>query len=131
MGLAMANLAPNGNVCLVGGGQEINTGEAGITEWIKAINKYFTHWKLYTYILELAATEIQVQGLEVDYACVIWDAAFWYNDREWSFCKFNGHKKWTPERNQEAQRNMLNAYRVLLTRTRQGIVICIPPATGA
>ena len=34
-------------VCLVGGGQEINTGEAGITEWIKALNEKFPHWKVY------------------------------------------------------------------------------------
>ncbi len=34
-------------VCLVGGGQEINTGEAGISEWIKALNELFPHWKVY------------------------------------------------------------------------------------
>ena len=34
-------------VCLVGGGQEINTGEAGITEWIRSLNDSFTHWKVY------------------------------------------------------------------------------------
>ena len=34
-------------VCLVGGGQEINTGEAGITEWIKALNTMFKHWDIY------------------------------------------------------------------------------------
>jgi hypothetical protein len=34
-------------VCLVGGGQEINTGEAGITEWIRSLNETFTHWKVY------------------------------------------------------------------------------------
>ena len=34
-------------VCLVGGGQEINTGEAGISEWIKALNEMFPHWSVY------------------------------------------------------------------------------------
>ena len=34
-------------VCLDGGGQEINTGEAGISEWIKALNEKFPHWKVY------------------------------------------------------------------------------------
>lgn len=34
-------------ICLVGGGQEINTGEAGIAEWIKALNKSFKHWDIY------------------------------------------------------------------------------------
>lgn len=34
-------------VCLIGGGQEINTGEAGISEWIAAINNRFQHWRVY------------------------------------------------------------------------------------
>ena len=34
-------------VCLVGGGQEINTGEAGISEWIKALNEQFPQWNVY------------------------------------------------------------------------------------
>ena len=34
-------------VCLVGGGQEINTGEAGIAEWISSLNNMFSHWKIY------------------------------------------------------------------------------------
>lgn len=34
-------------ICLIGGGQEINTGEAGISEWIKALNERFSHWKIY------------------------------------------------------------------------------------
>ena len=252
-------------VCLVGGGQEINTGEAGITEWIKALNTMFKHWDVYisdkltdaeyaegrvnellegndkvTYAedlhlavslrsfraetlsafvqstlafrpdaadlykdvvgrgypivltrnmdtarawlrkqargtqqtgilvtkvaarfkplavhilaqdednavhwfledktdirssnyLEDAATEIQVQGLELDYACVLWDADMRYEDGAWNFYKFNGKNKWNPEKNMENQKYMLNAYRVLLTRARQGIVICIPKGNG-
>ena len=248
-------------VCLVGGGQEINTGEAGITEWIKALNGRFQHWNVYisdkltdaeyaegrvialleendkvtfsedlhlavslrsfraetlsafvhsllsfnsdandlyqdvaarkypivltrdmdtarawlrkqargtqqtgvlvtkvaarfkplavhilaqdednavhwfledktdirsSNYLEDAATEIQVQGLELDYACVLWDADMRYEDGNWGFYKFNGKNKWNPENNRENQKYMLNAYRVLLTRARQGIVICIP-----
>ena len=248
-------------VCLVGGGQEINTGEAGISEWIKALNNTFRHWNIYisdkltdveyaegmvnellkendkvTYsndlhlavslrsfraetlssfihsllsfksdvtdlykdvdsrnypvvltrdmekarmwlrkkargtqqtgvlvskvaarfkplavnilaqgdenaihwfledktdvrssnYLEDAATEIQVQGLELDYACVLWDADMRCDDGKWTFFKFNGKNKWIPENNLENQKYMLNAYRVLLTRARQGIVICVP-----
>ena len=248
-------------VCLVGGGQEINTGEAGITEWIKALNTMFRHWDVYisdkltdaeyaegrvnellkdndkvtfaeelhlavslrsfraetlsafvqsmlafrpdaaelykdvasrnypivltrdmdtarawlrkqargtqqtgilvtkvaarfkplavhilaqdednavhwfledktdirsSNYLEDAATEIQVQGLELDYACILWDADMRYEDGTWNFYKFNGKNKWNPENNKENQKYMLNAYRVLLTRARQGIVICIP-----
>ena len=248
-------------VCLVGGGQEINTGEAGITEWINALNTMFKHWHVYisnkltdveyaegrvnellqdnpnvTYseqlhlavslrsfraetlsafvqsllafrsdavnlyrdvasrnypivltrdmdtarawlrkqargtqqtgilvtkvaarfkplavhilaqdeenavhwfledktdirssnYLEDAATEIQVQELELDYACVLWDADMRYEAGAWTFYKFNGKNKWNPENNKENQKYMLNAYRVLLTRARQGIIICIP-----
>lgn len=77
--------------------------------------------------LEEAATEIQVQGLELDYACVIWDADMRYTPDGWSFWKFNRNSsKWIPEKNEENQKYMVNAYRVLLTRARQGIVVCIP-----
>lgn len=252
-------------VCLVGGGQEINTGEAGISEWIKALNEQFPHWnvyispkltdaeyaegkvnellkdnanvtysedlhlgvslrsyraeklsafvhallsfdesaaKLYSEIkdkypivltrdmakakqwlhskvrgtertgvlvtkesarfkplsihvlpsgdenavhwflddktdvrssnyLEDAATEIQVQGLELDYTCLLWDADMRYENGEWHFYKFNGQTRWTEqiantESKQELQKYMLNAYRVLLTRARAGMVICVP-----
>ena len=252
-------------VCLVGGGQEINTGEAGISEWIKALNEQFPHWNVYispkltdkeyaegrvnellkdnskvTYsedlhlavslrsyraeklsafihallsfdknasaiydeikgkypivltrdmdkarkwlhdkvrgtertgvlvtkesarfkplsihvlpsgdenavhwflddkadvrssnYLEDAATEIQVQGLELDYTCLLWDADMRYENGNWHFYKFNGQTKWTEqiantESKQELQKYMLNAYRVLLTRARSGMVICVP-----
>ncbi len=76
--------------------------------------------------LEEAATEIQVQGLELDYACVLWDADMRCENGQWAYYKFNGKNKWNPEKNEEQQKYMLNAYRVLLTRARQGIVICVP-----
>lgn len=252
-------------VCLVGGGQEINTGEAGISEWIKALNEQFPHWNVYispkltepeyaegkvnellknncnvTYseslhlgvslrsyraeklsafvhallsfgenasalyneikdkypivltrdmakarkwlhdkvrgtertgvlvtkesarfkplaihilpsgdenavhwflddksdvrssnYLEDAATEIQVQGLELDYTCLLWDADMRYENGEWRFYRFNGQTKWVEqtggtESKQELMKYMLNAYRVLLTRARAGMVICVP-----
>lgn len=80
--------------------------------------------------LEEAATEIQVQGLEVDFSCVLWDADMRYEDDKWTFWKFNGKTQWIPEKNIETQKYMLNAYRVLLTRARQGMVICIPEGNG-
>ena len=256
-------------VCLVGGGQEINTGEAGISEWIAALNDKFTHWKVYisnkltepeyaegkvnellanntnvTYTdslhlgvslrsfraeklsafvhsllsfnpdaasiyreikdrypivltrdmekarqwlrskvrgsqrtgvlvtktaarfkplavdileqgdenavhwfledkndirssnyLEDAATEIQVQGLELDYTCVLWDADMrcsgGTSSREWKYYAFNGKTAWREEAGNsdnsiERRKYMLNAYRVLLTRARMGMVICVP-----
>ena len=252
-------------VCLVGGGQEINTGEAGISEWIKSLNELFTHWKIYIspqlteaeyaegkvnellkdnmnvtysndlhlavslrsfrteklsemvhYLLSLnpkasstyaeiknkypifltrdmekakrwlhekvrgtertgvlitkesarykplgvhvlqsdvenavhwflddktdtrssnyledAATEIQVQGLELDYTCLLWDADMRYKNGKWHYYKFNGKEKWNElkdnnESQQEQKKYMLNAYRVLLTRARSGMIICVP-----
>ena len=252
-------------ICLVGGGQEINTGEAGISEWIRALNEKFPHWKVYispklteyeyaegnvnellkynknvifsnklhlgvslrsyraeklsafvhallaldknassiyleikdnypivltrdmekakrwlhdqvrgtertgvlitkesarykplgvhvlqsgdenaihwfledkedtrsSNYLEDAATEIQVQGLELDYTCLLWDADMRYENGEWHFYRFNRQTKWVEqiantESKQEQMKYMLNAYRVLLTRARVGMVICVP-----
>ena len=256
-------------VCLVGGGQEINAGEAGISEWIKSLNETFTHWKVYispklteveyaegqvnellkhnpnvTYsdslhlgvslrsyraeklsafvhalldindnaasifaeikdkypivltrdmekakkwlqrkvrgtertgvliskesarykplgihvlpsgdedavhwfledkqdtrssnYLEDAATEIQVQGLELDYTCLLWDADMRYENGKWHFYRFNGKTAWkeitnNKETSSERIKYMLNAYRVLLTRARVGMVICVPEGNG-
>ena len=252
-------------ICLVGGGQEIHTGEAGIAEWIKALNDIYTHWKVYispkltepeyaegqvnellkdnknvTYsdslhlgvslrsyraeklsafvhsllaidgkaaslyseikdkyplvltrdmekakdwlhekvrgtertgvlitkesarykplgihvlpsgdedavhwfledkidtrssnYLEDAATEIQVQGLELDYTCLLWDADMRYENGEWHFYTFNGKTEWKEligdtESKSDRLKYMLNAYRVLLTRARAGMIICVP-----
>lgn len=252
-------------VCLVGGGQEINTGEAGISEWIRALNDIFKHWKVYispklteaeyaegkvnellkenknvTYsedlhlgvslrsyraeklsafvhsllsidgnaasiysqikekypivltrdmekarrwlhdkvrgtertgvlitkesarykplgihvlqsgdkdavhwflndktdtrssnYLEDAATEIQVQGLELDYTCILWDADMRYENGKWGFYRFSNNSEWkelipNTENKQDTMKYMLNAYRVLLTRARAGMIICVP-----
>jgi len=258
-------------VCLVGGGQEINTGEAGISEWIRALNKTFTHWKVYispqlteaeyaegkvnelleenrnvtfaenlhlgvslrsyraeklsafvhamlaldgnaksiyaeikdkypivltrnmekakawlhskvrgsertgvliskesarykplgihvllsddekavhwflddkkdtrsSNYLEDAATEIQVQGLELDYTCLLWDADMRYENGKWHYYRFDTRtcKEWREikadtESKQERMQYMLNAYRVLLTRARAGMIICVPDGNG-
>lgn len=81
--------------------------------------------------LEDAATEIQVQGLELDYTCVLWDADMRYENGEWRFYSFNGNTRWieqkgTNESKRDKLKYMLNAYRVLLTRARAGMVICVP-----
>ena len=81
--------------------------------------------------LEDAATEIQVQGLELDYTCLLWDADMRYENGSWRFYRFNGQTRWveqtaTSESKQEQLKYMLNAYRVLLTRARSGMVICVP-----
>ncbi len=252
-------------ICLVGGGQEINTGEAGITEWIKSLNESFRHWKIYispqltepeyaegkvnellaennnvtfseslhlgvslrsfraeklsafvhalldidpkassiyaeikdnypiyltrdmekarrwlhekvrgtertgvlitkesarykplgihvlqsgdenavhwfledkkdtrsSNYLEDAATEIQVQGLELDFTCLLWDADMRYDNGKWRYYRFNRNTEWgelipNSESKQDTMKYMLNAYRVLLTRARAGMIICVP-----
>lgn len=81
--------------------------------------------------LEDAATEIQVQGLELDYTCVLWDADMQYKNGKWQYFRFNGQTEWKEitddtESKQERMKYMLNAYRVLLTRARSGMIICVP-----
>ena len=83
-----------------------------------------------SYYLEDAATEFQVQGLELDWACVTWDGDLRYNGSGWSFHDFRGDK-WTNINKQENQNYLRNAYRVLLTRARQGMVIFIPEGEGS
>lgn len=79
-----------------------------------------------SYYLEDAATEFQVQGLELDWACVSWDADLRIVGGNWSFHDFKG-TKWQNINKLDRQRYTLNAYRVLLTRARQGMVIFVPP----
>ncbi|MCK4951832.1 MAG: DUF2075 domain-containing protein [Gammaproteobacteria bacterium] len=245
-------------VCLVGGGQEINTGEAGISEWFEAIDHSFPHWKIYlsdrltdseygageivnkakknpmvaflpelhlrtsvrsfrsekvslfvkqlldleeeaarenllaiqdkypivltrdldvaknwvreqargserygmvvssqaerlkpyaidvrvkanpvhwflngkedvrsSYYLEDVATEFDVQGLELDWVCMAWDADFRYGNENWGHWSFRG-TRWQRINKPERQMYQKNAYRVLLTRARQGMVMCVP-----
>ncbi|MEI7767759.1 MAG: DUF2075 domain-containing protein [Phycisphaerae bacterium] len=247
-------------VCLVGGGQEINTGEAGITEWIEALNRSFPDWRIYissrlsdseygagnvleqirarqnvvvednlhlavsmrsfraehvsalvkkildlevdearriyqqvqdkypivitrdlakakgwlqhkargserygivvssqaqrlkpyaidvkspmdpihwflddkqdvrsSYYLEDVATEFHVQGLELDWACVTWDADFRRTADGWGHYSFCGDR-WNNTKKTERKMYLKNAYRVLLTRARQGMVIVVPDA---
>jgi hypothetical protein len=245
-------------VCLVGGGQEINTGEAGISEWIKALNEHFPQWKVYisehltdkeyaegkvndlladnphvilsdklhlavsmrsfraeklsafvhhlldlnvdtarslyndihehypiiltrsldtakqwlktqargterygmlvssqayrlkplaidvrvqpdtvhwfldddddvrsSLFLEDAASEFDIQGLELDWSCVVWDGDFRYTPRGWANYSFLG-SRWTNINKEERKLYQKNAYRVLLTRARQGMIVVVP-----
>lgn len=79
-----------------------------------------------SYYLEDAATEFQTQGLELDWICVGWDADLRRAAGEWSYHNFRGDR-WTVVRNEQRQKYLLNAYRVLLTRARQGMVLFVPP----
>jgi Uncharacterized conserved protein (DUF2075) len=78
-----------------------------------------------SYYLEDAATEFQVQGLELDWTCVTWDGDLRYAGNRWSSHDFRGNK-WTNINIPENQSYLKNAYRVLLTRARQGMVIFVP-----
>lgn len=78
-----------------------------------------------SYFLEDVATEFHIQGLELDWTCVTWDADFRYSPNEWGTYEFKG-TKWNRVRAPERKQYLKNAYRVLLTRARQGMVITVP-----
>jgi hypothetical protein len=78
-----------------------------------------------SYYLEDVATEFVVQGLELDWACVTWDADFRYAKGGWEHRSFVG-SRWHQIKKPERQNYLKNAYRVLLTRARQGMVIVVP-----
>lgn len=78
-----------------------------------------------SYYLEDVATEYDVQGLELDWVCACWDASMRRIDGQWELYKFVGTR--FQKRSKEHERKyLLNAYRVLLTRARQGLIIFIP-----
>ena len=79
-----------------------------------------------SWYLEDAATEFQIQGLELDWICMTWDADLRFRDGCWSYHSFRG-KRWENIGKDDRKRYLLNAYRVLLTRARQGMVIFVPP----
>ncbi|MFZ4707451.1 MAG: DUF2075 domain-containing protein [Bacteroidales bacterium] len=78
-----------------------------------------------SYYLEEVATEFHVQGLELDWVCVAWDADFRYTENGWDNWSFVG-SRWNQIRKEERKIYLKNAYRVLLTRARQGMVIVVP-----
>jgi len=78
-----------------------------------------------SYYLEDVATEFHIQGLELDWVCVTWDADFRYSKEGWKHLSFRG-SRWTYIRKEERKNYLKNAYRVLLTRARQGMVIVVP-----
>lgn len=77
------------------------------------------------YALEDVVTEFDVQGLEVDYSIVCWDADFRMTEGNWSYKRFRG-SEWINILKSEDKLYLKNTYRVLLTRARQGMVIFIP-----
>ena len=90
------------------------------------------HWFLHgkedvrsSYYLESVATEFSIQGLELDWACVTWDADFRFSAGGWAHRQFRG-SRWEKIGDPRRQLYQKNAYRVLLTRARQGMVLVVP-----
>lgn len=77
--------------------------------------------------MEVVASEFDVQGLELDWSVVCWDADLRRNEsgEGWRYFNFRG-KDWQRRKKPEQQRYLVNSYRVLLTRARQGMVIFVP-----
>lgn len=193
-------------VCLIGGGQEINTGEGGLAEWLDVMGQQFKHWDVHvssrlddpdyiwdtetsaalkkvfafkdqalhlgvsmrsfraassgayrlrpegifmksqidapvwflndradvrsSYYLEEVASEFDVQGLELDWTGVCWDADYRFEGEGWKHYSFRG-TKWQRSNAPEKQLFLKNAYRVILTRARQGMVIFVPRGSNA
>ena len=78
-----------------------------------------------SYYLEDAATEFQIQGLELDWVCVAWDADFRFAATDWTYHSFVA-SRWQGMNKPERRNYLRNAYRVLLTRARQGMAIFVP-----
>jgi hypothetical protein len=78
-----------------------------------------------SYYLEDPATEFDIQGLELDWVGVCWDADFRAVNGNWAYYRFTG-TKWQNVKDASRRAYLTNAYRVLLTRARQGVVIYVP-----
>ena len=78
-------------------------------------------------MLEIVASEFKVQGLEIDWAIVCWDADLRRNTsrKDWDHYSFRG-SRWNKRHKEEQKRYLVNSYRVLLTRARQGMILFVP-----
>ncbi len=108
-------------VALIGNGQEINTGEAGLAEWGRAITASGV-WRAAA-ALELSATEYSCQGLELDVVGLVWGDDLLRERAGWRARRFAG-TRWQAVRHYA--RHIVNTYRVLLTRARHETTILVP-----
>lgn len=81
-------------------------------------------------MLEVVASEFKVQGLEIDWGLVFWDADLRRSSNGWDHYSFRG-TRWMKRNAPEQKRYLLNSYRVLLTRSRQGMIIFVPKGVSA
>lgn len=100
-----------------------NSSESEVTHWFLGDNKDVDS----SYYMEEVATEFQVQGLELDWALVAWDADLRYDSStsSWGQYSFRG-SKWININDSRIRNYQINAYRVILTRARRGMVIYVP-----
>ena len=110
----------------------------GIERSSAFLTKYrFDHWFLAPHddprssvSLEVAASEFECQGLELDWIGLCWggDLVPARNPLQWEYGKFSGNSaRWNTVKKESEQVYTLNRYRVLLTRARKGLVIWVPP----
>lgn len=78
-----------------------------------------------SYFMEEVATEFDIQGLELDWTGVCWDADLRFQQGQWDYKNFSG-TRWMNVNDAIRKLYLKNAYRVLLTRARQGMVIFVP-----
>ncbi|HTZ73640.1 MAG TPA: DUF2075 domain-containing protein [Candidatus Aquilonibacter sp.] len=78
-----------------------------------------------SFYLEMPATEFGIQGLELDWVGICWGGDLSPSGREWLCRSFRG-TNWQTVRNEDTRRYIVNKYRVLLTRAREGMVIWVP-----
>lgn len=83
-----------------------------------------------SYYLEDVASEFDVQGLELDWVGVCWDGDFHHDGSAWVYQAFKG-TKWQSVNDESRRLFLRNAYRVILTRARQGMVLFVPKGDGA
>ena len=83
-----------------------------------------------SYYLEDAASEFAVQGLELDWAGVCWDGDFHHRDGRWVTQAFKG-TRWQSVNDESRRLYLKNAYRVILTRARQGMILFVPKGDGS
>ena len=104
-----------------------NSSESEVTHWFLGDNKDVNS----SYYMEEVATEFQVQGLELDWALVAWDADMRYDKAtsSWKQYSFRG-SKWMNINDPKIRNYQINAYRVILTRARRGMVIYVPKGSA-
>lgn len=78
-----------------------------------------------SYFMEVSASEFDIQGLEIDYVVFVWEGDYRFENNQFCYYQFKGNA-WQKINKIEDKKYLKNAYRVLLTRARQGFIIYVP-----